>query len=231
MPENSLQLLLLTAVLVFFHLLSPLAHRASRIADAQVTSFTGGLAAAYVFLHLFSELDKAHVFIGDRIYLLVLIGFIVFYGMENNISRAQQSGAEISRRSQMFRLGFASIYNMLLVFTLGEQMPENGILCGMFAITLGLHLMASDVGMMKRFGKHYQSGSRFVLAGALILGLVLSIVLDPGDLEIDVLTASLAGFIIFNVFHEEISPTRETRFRWFLLGALGFAILHLVIGS
>jgi hypothetical protein len=231
MPENSLQLFLFTAVLVMFHLLSPLAHRASRIADAQVASFTGGLAAAYVFLHLFSELDKAHVFIGDRIYLLVLIGFIVFYGMENNISHAHESGAEISRRSLMLRLGFASVYNVLLVFTLGEQMPESAILSGMFAVTLGLHLMAGDVGMMKRFGKNYRSWSRYTLAGALILGLVLSIVLDPGDLAIDVLTASLAGFIIFNVFHEEISPTRETRFRWFLLGALGFAVLHLVIGS
>ena len=48
MPENILQLTLLTAVLIAFHLLSPLAHRASRKVDAQVASFTGGLAAAYV---------------------------------------------------------------------------------------------------------------------------------------------------------------------------------------
>lgn len=231
MPANMTQLALLTAVLVFFHLLSPWAHRVSRAVDAQVASFTGGLAAAYVFLHLFSELDRAHAFIGDRIYLLVLLGFIVFYGVENTISRAHESGEEISRRSLVLRLGFISLYNVLLVFTIGEQMPDSPVLSGMFAITLGLHLMASDVGMMKRFGKHYENRALFLLACAPILGFLLSITLDPGQVAVDVLTASLAGFIIFNVFHEEISPTRETRMRWFLFGALGFAVLHLIIGA
>ncbi len=203
----------------------------SRGFDAEVASFTGGLAAAYVFLHLFSELDSAHAFIGDRIYLLVLMGFIVFYGVENTISHAHEVREEISRRSLVLRLGFAALYNMLLVFTLGEQMPDNPILSGMFAVTLGLHLMAGDVGMMKRFGKQYTNRSLFLLAGSLGLGLFLSIVLQPGALIVDVLTASLAGFIIFNVFHEEISPTRDTRMRWFMFGALGFSGLHLFIGA
>ena len=159
------------------------------------------------------------------------MGFILFYGVENSISRAHQRHEEISRRSLSVRLGFASVYNILLVFTLGEQMPENTLLSGMFAITLGLHLMASDVGMMKRFGKQYNKAALVLLAGSLVLGLVLGMSLKPGPLLIDVLTASLAGFIIFNVFHEEISATRDTRMRWFLLGALGFSVLHLIIGA
>jgi hypothetical protein len=209
----------------------PLVQRASRAVDAQVASFTGGLAAAYVFLHIFAELNQAHLVIGDRIYLLILAGFIAFYAIENHITHVTPNGESASRHSYVLRLTFQALYSVLLVFTLGEQLPENHLLSAMFAVTLGLHVMATDIGMVKRFGKQFTRRGHFILAASLVTGLSLSLLLQPSEMLIDILSASLAGFIIFTVFHEEISQTRETKIRWFLGGTLSFTALHLIIGA
>ena len=231
MPENALALSLVAGVLIICHLLSPVIRRASQVVDAEVASFTGGLAAAYVFLHIFAELDKAHQVIGDRIYLLILAGFVAFYAIENHIRHATPEGESVSRHSYNLRLAFQTLYSVLLVFTLSEQLPENHLLSAMFAVTLGLHVMATDIGMMKRFGQQFARHGHFILAASLVTGLLLSLLLEPGKMLIDILSASLAGFIIFTVFHEEISQTRETKIRWFLGGTLSFTALHLIIGS
>ena len=55
--------------------------------EHQFGSFGGGMAAWYVFVHLFPELDAGHDFIGDRIDGVVLIGPDVL--RSGSLSRAE----------------------------------------------------------------------------------------------------------------------------------------------
>ena len=47
----------------------------------------------------------------------------------------------------------------------------------------------------------------------------------PDDVVSDALTALLAGFILLNVFSEELPQYDRSDFRWFLAGVVAYALL------
>lgn len=88
--------LLLAVVLAVLHLLAPRIRRLPFVPERATGSFAGGLAVAYVFLHLLPELAEGNEAIGAAlddviqpsplldlaIFLVALAGFTIFYGLE-----------------------------------------------------------------------------------------------------------------------------------------------------
>jgi len=212
------------AAFALVHLLSPLAAR--RIANIRgMASFSGGMAVAYVFLHLVPELDEGHELVGERIYFVALLGFTLLYGVRHRLSRRPDA------RSAHYAVHTAigAVYTGLLVFTLGNQLPETVPLTIVFVLSIGMHLLGGDIGSLEDFGDRFRNQSRYVLAAAAAFGYVLSLVREPHEMAVDVLTAILAGFMLFTIFREELPDIGKARFRAFLLGLIAFAVLHVVL--
>jgi hypothetical protein len=183
---------------------------------AQVASFSGGAASAYVFLHLFPELEDTHATIGERIHGIVLFGFVLLFALDTLISSLPEG--EHGRRRFQMRLAFAALYNLLLAFTMSEQLPLTPATAVTYTLALGLHLISVDLALVESFGPKAHGGGRFVLAGAILVGWTLSLVTDAPEVTLDVLTALMAGFIIFTVFGEEIPKRGGRRLLWFVVG-------------
>jgi hypothetical protein len=107
--------LVLTAALVALHLAAPHIRRLPLVPEAATGSFAGGLAVAYVFLHLLPELAEGNEAIGDLlhhvlrptplvdlgIFVVALIGFVAFFALQRIADRAGASrptGARAVRR-------------------------------------------------------------------------------------------------------------------------------------
>ncbi len=187
-------------------------------------SFAGGLAVSYVFLHLLPELNAGDEILGRRIYFVALLGFLVVYGVEHRLRRADSADAQAIR--YRLHMTVSAIYTALIVFTLSSQLPHTVFLTALFAVAIGLHLAASGIGALEQFGERFSNQGRYILAAAAAAGYLLSLIRRPREEAIDTLTAVLAGFMLFTVFQNELPDTARARFVPFLVGIATFGLLH-----
>jgi hypothetical protein len=119
----------------------------------------------------------------------------------------------------------------MLVFTLATQLPDSLKLTTIFALSLGLDLLSDDIDAQQEFGDRFRHLGRYLLALAALAGFGLSLLRRPHEVYIDLITAVLAGFMLFSVFREEVPSASRAHFPAFLLGMLTFLALHLALSG
>ncbi len=189
-----------------------------------VTSLGGGIAIAYVFLRLLPELDDVVHF------HIALFGFVVVYGINHFISKVStRKSADKDYAEDKWRFVVSAvilfIYNVLIVYTMKEHVKHGTANIFKYMFAMILHLFGGDFGLYERQFDHFKSWGRFVLAGAPITGWLILWLCPDFGIHPDILTAVLAGFVMLNVFKEEIPENRHSSFRWFLVGVVFFAVL------
>lgn len=231
----------LTAVLAALHLLAPRIRTLPGVPEHAMTSFSGGLAVAYVFLHLLPDLATGSAELGEAladvlsvtplldlaIFAVALGGFSLYYGLER---WAGSGGGEDT--PGLFRLHLASfgLYNALITYTMPTRLQAGIGFAVLFTVAMALHFALIDRGMEEHYPRRFEDRGRFVLAGSLVLGWVLAAVLAPtSTLFVVLLSAFLAGSILLNVFKEELPSGRRSSFPWFLAGAVLYGGLLVLV--
>lgn len=242
--------LVIALALAVLHLLAPRIRTLPGVPERAMGSFAGGLAVAYVFLHLLPELVEGNEAIGEAledviagsplldlaIFGVALAGFTLFYGLERHAQGLGGRGAaeESARGPAMFRLHLASfvVYNGLITYTMALRLRTGIAFAILFTVAIGLHFVLIDRGLEEHYPRRFQRYGRPILAGALLLGWLLAALIAPSStVLVALLTAFLAGSILLNVFKEELPSERESSFVWFCIGLVVYgALLALVTG-
>ncbi len=249
--------LLLAAVLAGLHLAAPHVRRLPLLPERATASFAGGLAVAYVFLHLLPEIAEGNEAIGEAledvvettplldlgIFLVALTGFAAFYGLQ----RLADERAPAASRSPQGRpatveepvgvywlhLGSFMVYNALITYTMALRLRTGVAFALLFTVAMGLHFVLTDRSLEEHYPRRFARSGRLLLAGALLAGWSLDTLFAPtSTLLVALLTAGLGGSILLNVFKEELPATRRSSYRWFLTGVVLYAaLLALVTAS
>ena len=239
--------LLSTAVLAVLHLLAPRIRKLPLIPERATASFAGGLAVAYVFLHLLPEVARGNAELRElfgeeltltplfelAIFVVALTGFCLFYGLERLAERSSEAhsrgaqGEPGGRRLFWVHLAAFALYNAVITYTLPLSYRTGIAFAVLFTVAMGLHFVLVDRGLEENYGRLFdRRPPRLVLAGALVLGWALAWLFAPtASVTISVLTAFLAGSVLLNVFKEEIPSGRESSFGWFMVGLVSYAVL------
>ncbi|TWI50920.1 hypothetical protein IQ22_03619 [Pseudomonas duriflava] len=235
--------LIAALLLIMVHLLSNHLRFLNRLPRSRWLSMAGGVSVAYVFIHLLPELARGQVlmegaeiepisFLEHHAYLLALSGLVVFYGIERIIKAHRQRFPENTEPHQgVFWLHIATFacYNALIGYLLvHRETPELGSLLW-FTIAMALHFLVNDFGLQNDHRALYRHKGRWVLAAAVAAGWILGILTEISELAVSALTALLAGSVILNVLKEELPEERQSRFGAFLVGAMGYAALLLIL--
>lgn len=225
--------LLISIILGSIHLFSTSLHHWIFRSPQIATSFSGGLAIAYVFIHLLPELETSDLTLGQTpTHFITLLGFLLFYGLQRLAWKSSRE-LNIQHSSLLFgiRLGFASLYNFLLIYTIPQQFKENILWSMVYLIALGLHLLSNDHGLSEQHTVLFHQWGRYALVGAIATGLFVDLTHSATHEPIisDFLTALLSGFVLFNIFAEELPKHQETKYRWFILGVMVY--LGLIFGT
>lgn len=231
--------LAMTFALVAFHATAPRLRELSFLPEPALVSLAGGVAVAYVFLHLLPELAEGNERVGKAlgdvvegtalldlaIFLVGLAGFVAFYGLERVAARADaRSGG--SRGTFSVHLGAFALYNALITYSLPLRVRTGIEFAVMFAIAMGLHFVVTDRGLSDHYGDRFDRRARAVLVAALIAGWLAAWVAAPTrTVVVSLLTALLGGSILFNVFKEELPGEGRSRFGWFLTGVVTYSAL------
>ena len=246
--------LLLAAVLAGLHLAAPHIRRLPLVPERATASFAGGLAVAYVFLHLLPEIAEGNEAVGEAlddvvettplvdlgIFVVALAGFAAFYGLQR---LADERGPAASRVPDgrpvtveepagvyWLHLGSFMVYNALITYTMALRLRTGVAFAVLFTVAMGLHFVLTDRSLEEHYPRRFPRSGRLLLAGALLAGWLLDAVLAPtSTLLVALLTAGLGGSILLNVFKEELPATRRSSYRWFLTGLVLYAGLLAVV--
>ena len=171
------------------HLFAPRIRRRLPLTSQAVTSFGGGVAAAYVFLYLLPRLAEGNqavaAVLGDKVRstplaglatsLVALLGFVTFYALERVTHRSQRGTAEPTRAVFLVQLAFFAAYSGLMTYTLATKWQAGALAALLFAIAMGLHIFATDHVLAEHFPVRLTGRWRFVLAGGALTGWVVAV--------------------------------------------------------
>jgi hypothetical protein len=230
------------------HLLAGRLEVLDRVPRSRWLSFGGGVSVAYVFVHLLPELGEHQeafegvapvaAFVDRHVYLIALVGFGTFYGLERLAHRSRDGGrdggstvrpfGEASNPVFWVHVGSFALYDAVIGYLLvrGQSRVESLLL---FAVAMALHFLVNDFGLRDHHRDVYDHAGRWILGGSVVVGWLFGLLTAIRTLTVGVLLAFLGGGIILNVIKEELPAERESRFWAFAAGAGGYAALLLAV--
>lgn len=211
---------------------------------SRALSFAGGVSVAYVFVHLFPEVQDAGsqiaesefgplvLFAEHHVYLVALLGFVVFYGLERVAQREGDGDRDRDVHSRgvfWLHVGSFGAYNVLVGYLLLHREESGLVGLLFFFVAMALHFLVNDHGLGEHHGSLYHRRGRWALAAAVLVGTGIGLVADVPEGVLAVLFAFLAGGVVLNVIKEELPEERESRFPAFAVGTGGYAALLLLV--
>ena len=238
--------LLAAALLTVLHALGPHIRKLFRRQAELVSSFGGGLAVAYVFLHVLPEIEGAHEWLGDRVHFITLISFLLFFVLEvwlvtrhegatANAPMPRVSGGDHGETGESMaqspsavfwcHLTMSWLYTWMVVFAFPEQVGQHLTFALVATLAVGLHLIYKDYVLRRHYADDFDVKGRYLLALAPITGWLAHRIVEPPEVVFELFIAVLAGILMQGVFREELPSRQATRIGWMIGGAATFTAL------
>lgn len=203
----------------------------------------GGVAVAYVFVHLLPELAESQRLFNEagrrlpfttvHVYVFALAGFLFFYGMD--AWAAADEGADAGsakgtgkRRGYHIRLvayaAYAGFVSYLLFRGPGHELRS----LLLYAFAMAMHFMGMNHELRESLGDAYVRGGKWVLAGAVLVGWVFGILSPVPRPFMAAALGFLAGAVVINSTVGELPDGSGGRLWRFCLGAVGYALVLLL---
>lgn len=231
----------LAGLLAVVHVLAGRFRVLDTIPRSRWLSAGGGASVAYVFVHILPELHELGEHLDDvpvlafterHVYLVGLIGFGAFYGLERLVQRSSHRGGDGDGAPPgifWIHVGSFGVYNVLIGYLLVHRDTPGTVSLLLFAGAMGLHFVVNDYGLHEHHRVRYDRRGRWLLAGGVLIGVAVGALTEIDEAKIAVLFGFLAGGIVLNVIKEELPEERESRFPAFALGATAYTALLLSI--
>ncbi|MDP9021815.1 MAG: hypothetical protein M3N57_03775 [Actinomycetota bacterium] len=216
-------------------------------------SAAGGIALAYVFVHLLPELADIQAAVNEsrllagldrHTYLVALAGIATFYVLEQLARRSPghpDEGATNSAESSPDRpdraerqigwihLASYGLYNAIIGYVLVERGHAEDASLWLFAFAMGVHFIVNDHGLRQHHGALYHRVGRWLVSAAVLGGWALGQVTSLDEAAVGLPLAFIAGGVILNVLKEELPGERQSRLLPFLGAAVAYTAVLLAI--
>lgn len=231
-----------TLFLILFHYFTPWFANHLPGNGKGFISFAGGVAVAYVFLHMLPDLVEYNKPIGRflmnnewltpftelLIYIVALLGFLIYYGFDLLAERYRDSGHDDGWVYGLHLIMFC-LYNFLITYTMSLRAMSSITATVLFTFAMALHFVLTDRKFSRFYKRQFDHWGRFLLITALFIGWVFSVVFDPVNVLIAAfMLAFLAGSVLLNVFREELPSTGMASYFWFSFGAILITLILLL---
>lgn len=240
--DGSIPLLpvLLALTLALVHYVASKLPGIDELPRSTVLSASSGISVAYVFVHVLPEVGRTNRTVTDSgmllshldqyVYLVALVGFITYYGLERYVRRTRPTPDGRTTRPGIFwiHVGAFAVYNAIVgVLLFNREAPGVGSLV-LFAVAMGLHFVVNDYGLREQYTQAYCGRGRWILSSSVLVGAAIGALVPVSHAVLGMSFAFLSGGIILNVVKEELPTDRDSRFVPFLFGSVGYSVLLLL---
>jgi len=207
-------------------------------------SIAAGVAVAYVFIDilpelaahrlvLIEELGQDILFAEQRIYIIALLGFVLFYGLDYMVLHAGAGSHEEGGEPAMdyvfwLHVGGFCGYGLLIGYLLPERAGEGALPLALYTVAMAFHFVLIDHELEHEHGRAYDRLGRWLLVGSILIGCVVGATLHISELAVSRLFALVAGGVVITSAQAELPRDKDGRFGWFVLGAATYALLLLL---
>lgn len=246
-------MVLLAAGLAAVHVFAGKLRFLQVVPRSQYLSTAGGVSVAYVFVHLLPEITERQSELAAKaeaavlipgaatelaLFLVALLGFTVFYGLEQFVVRSRRresrqvaTDLKTNASEPAFWLHTSSfaVYNALVGYLLLHR-EETGLAAAfLYFVAMALHFVVNDYGLREHHRESYTRLGRWILAGAIFGGVLVGVLVDVPELVLGYLLAFLGGSVVLNVIKEELPEERQSSFRAFGAGVVGYTLVLLAV--
>lgn len=238
--------LVLAIALALVHVFAGKLRFLDRTPRSRWLSFGSGISVAYVFIHLLPELAEGQrtleeagiaeiLAIESHVWLVALLGMLVFYGLERAAKRSRHENTSEGEGDRTgpgvfwLHIGSFAVYNVLIGYLLLHRLAAGLTPLLLFWFAMLLHFFVNDYGLRQDHRDAYTRTGRWVLAAAVIGGWALGAAVDIHEAAIAVLVAFLGGGVVLNVMKEELPEERQSSFMAFAGGTAAYATLLLAL--
>lgn len=207
-------------------------------------SFAGGVAVAYVFMHMLPELgehgrtlaraaDLPEALADSAVFAVALAGLALFYGVERALLTSRRASRHLGEGDRpeegvfWLHIGSSALLIAVIAYLLNNRDDLTLAGTATYFVAMSLHFSTADFGSRAHHPESYDRWGRWVLVAATAGGWLLGLLTDLPQAAIAALFAFVAGGIILTVLKEELPEEREGRFWPFLIGAALYAALVL----
>ena len=212
-----------------------------------VLSLGAGATASYVFVRMLPELGEAQTAFAAasvgralpapelRVYTAALLGFIVFYGLENLVAWSRErrdteaSGRDWSSPVFLLHVGGFALYAWLVTYLMLRGISDTPPPIALYAVAMGLHFIGVDHSLLREHGATYMRVGRFVLAAAALAGWSVAMVTALSPQAVTTGLALISGGVVMNSMVMELPTDKDGRFWPFAIGAAAYTALLLLI--
>lgn len=209
-------------------------------------SAAAGVSVAYVFVDVLPELSSLNrvlveagggegaLFAEQRIYILVLVAFVVMYGLQHFVVTARgrepsESGRESVEPAYLLQLAGFAIYAALIGYLLAERAAEGPLTVATYAAAMAIHFVIVNHSLAEAHEESYRRKGRWWLAGSVVVGCLVGLALPLSEVAFARLFAILAGGVTITSLGAELPDDRRGRFWPFCAGALAYAVLLMAL--
>lgn len=209
-------------------------------------SGAAGVSVAYVFVDVLPELSslnrvlvgagggEAALFAEQRIYVLVLVAFVVMYGLQHFVVKARVRGPSDADRERiepayLLQLAGFAIYAALIGYLLVGRAEDGPVTVATYTAAMAIHFVIVNHSLAEEHDESYGRKGRWWLAGSVVVGCLVGLALPLSEVAFARLFAILAGGVTITSLGAELPDDRRGRFWPFCAGALAYAALLMAL--
>jgi hypothetical protein len=227
--------LIALTILILIHLFGNQSRVLGWVWHGRFLSLASGVSFGYVFVDLLPTLSDSQPvlkesfhgvmpFLDKHAYLIALIGMLFYYGLQGSSKGSWQCKFSISMAGY-------SLFNFFVGASLADPLDPSIQPIWLFTIAVGLHYFVHDHNLSQDHPESYEMQARWILVAALLLGWLTGYFIDIPETLIALVVAFVAGGMIMNAMRYELPAKEGDSYRYFILGALGYAFLLVGLGE
>lgn len=219
--------LVIAAVLSLVHYFS---HKVSDFMEKnhyEVLSFSGGTLIALIFLVLLPEV----IGISDSeiIFLLILLGFVVFHLTEKFLyQHVKNKKQQIRELKELHEAGFF-IDHFILGFVLVTILEITDYIGFLLLIPIFLHTISSSIALDHIHEKAKTGLNKTVLSASTLFGAITAIILEIDEVSQAAVLALTLGMLIYIVNRDILPKEEKGRPLWFIAGIILIMLIWIAI--
>ncbi len=205
-------------------------------------SAAAGVSVAYIFVDVLPELSSLNrvlveagggesaLFAEQRIYMLVLVAFVVMYGLQHFVMKTRGGERSETDRGSVepayfIQLAGFAIYAALIGYLLVERAEDGAVTLSTYAAAMAIHFVIVNHSLAEEHGERYRRKGHWWIAASVIVGCLVGLALPLSEVAFARLFAILAGGVTITSLGAELPDDRRGRFWPFCAGALAYAAL------
>jgi len=231
-------LLAFLSVLIFacIHLLAEKFKEMGWTIHGSLISIGGGISIAYVFIDLLPKLSSSNVLVSQtlsgvipyferHVYIMALCGFLLFFFVDR-IEKDQNH-----KKAFWLSLSSSALFNFLIGYAVTDQNNPEVRPLFLFTLALAMYYLANDYSLTKVHRKIYKKQGRWILILSLFLGWLIGLWIDFPPTAVALASAFIGGGVIMNVIRHELPGDRSNSLAGFLLAAIVYMAILLLVGT